>query len=137
MSSKASRRHGGASAGRGWIRWPAPAQAECLLRDIYGESDNEAIDRVRNAVFVIVEQFTKYLRKDLWREHHDAQNIDYVCGIGLPEGYGLSGSDHWRARKSANDLALLVPSASIRPPSASTPGSVRCRAHAPSPGTED
>jgi hypothetical protein len=90
---------------------------ECLLRDIYGESDNEAIDRVRNAVFVIVEQFTKYLRKDLWREHHDAQNIDYVCGIGLPEGYGLLGSDHWRARKSANDLALRARTVRVNPTS--------------------
>src|SRR5262249_43990236 len=44
---------------------------ERLLRDIYGEFDNQAIDRVRNAVFGIVEQSTKYLRKDLWKEHQD------------------------------------------------------------------
>ena len=39
--------------------------AERLLRDLYGESDNEAINRVRDAVSWIVEEFTKYLRKDL------------------------------------------------------------------------
>jgi hypothetical protein len=79
---------------------------ERLLRDLYGESDIGAIDRVRDAVFVIVDEFTRYLRKDLWQEHLDAQNIDYVCGIGLPEGYGLSGSDHWEANRAARDLAL-------------------------------
>jgi hypothetical protein len=77
-----------------------------LLRDIYGEFDSQAIDRARNAVFVIVEQFTKYLRNDLWKEHRDAEKVDYVWGIGLPEGYGISGSDHARANKAANDLAL-------------------------------
>jgi hypothetical protein len=77
---------------------------ERLLRDLYGESDIGALDRVRDAVFVIVDEFTRYLRKDLWQEHLDAQDIDYVCGIGLPEGYGLSG--HRNANCAARDLAL-------------------------------
>jgi hypothetical protein len=44
-------------------------------RDIYGEFDSQAIDRARNAVFVIVEEFTKYLRNDLWKEHQDARSF--------------------------------------------------------------
>jgi hypothetical protein len=79
--------------------------AERLLRDLYGEFDSQAIERVLHAVFAIVYVFTKYLRKDLCIEHADAGNVDYACGLG-PEGYGISGSDHRRANKSAYDLAL-------------------------------
>jgi hypothetical protein len=79
---------------------------ERLLRDLYGEADNEAIDRVRSTVFHIAYQLAQHLRKDLWQEHTDACDVDYVAGIGLPEGYGLSGSDHRRANRSARDLAL-------------------------------
>jgi hypothetical protein len=46
------------------------------------------------------------LRSDLWQEHNDAENIDYVNGIGLFEGCGISGSDHCRANRAAYDLAL-------------------------------
>ena len=90
---------------------------ERLLRDLYGEFDSQAIDRVRRAGFAIVEEFTKYLREDLWKEHQDAENVDYVCGIGLPEGYGISGSDHGRANKSANDLALRARTVRANPTS--------------------
>jgi hypothetical protein len=37
---------------------------ERLLRDLYGEADERAIDQLRYAVFVIVEEFTKYLRTE-------------------------------------------------------------------------
>ena len=53
---------------------------ERLLRDIYGESDNQAIDQVRCAALLIVAQFTKYLRKDLWKEYDDAVDFDYMLG---------------------------------------------------------
>jgi hypothetical protein len=53
---------------------------ECLLRDLYGELNNEAIDRMRRAIFQIVEEFTKYLRKDLWGEHRHAVAMDHVIG---------------------------------------------------------
>jgi hypothetical protein len=79
---------------------------ERLLRDLYGEGDIDALDRVRGAVFTIVNEFTRHLRKDLWQEHLDAQDIDYVCGIGLPEGYALSGSDYRDANCARRDLAL-------------------------------
>jgi len=77
---------------------------ECLLRDLYGESDNQAIDLVRKAVFAIVYEFTNYVRKDLWQEHSNAQDIDYVFGIGLPDGYGISGSDYRRMDRAVLDL---------------------------------
>jgi hypothetical protein len=77
---------------------------ECLLRDLYGECDQQAKDRVRQAVLTIVEEFTKYVCKDLWEEHQSAKDIDYVFGIGLPDGYGMSGSDHRRMNRAVRDL---------------------------------
>jgi hypothetical protein len=77
---------------------------ERLLRDLYGERDNEAIDRIRSAVFVIVAQFTNYLREDLAIEHGDAAAFDYACGIGVPDGCGISGSDCRRSQRAARDL---------------------------------
>jgi hypothetical protein len=74
---------------------------ERLLRDLYGESDNQAIDRVRQAVFVIVRGFTEHLRRDLWQEHRDAVDID-----NLDDGYNCPGSSDYRAAIAAtNDLA--------------------------------
>jgi len=79
---------------------------ERLLRDLYGESDNEAIDRVRSAVFVIVRGFAEHLRKDVEQEHRDAEDIDCANGIGVPEGYGVSGSDHRKANKACDELLI-------------------------------
>ena len=78
-------------------------------------------DRVLNAIFVIVEEFTQYVRKDLWQEHNDAMNWDYMWGIGLPDGCGLSGSDHTRAHGALADLRVRVhEGAQTPPPSANT-----------------
>jgi hypothetical protein len=79
---------------------------ECLSRDLYGESDDEAINSVQRAVFGIVRELTRHLRSDIWQEHNDAENIDYVNGIRLFEGCGIGGSDHRRANRAAYDLAL-------------------------------
>jgi len=79
---------------------------ERLLRDLYGESDNQAVERVRHAVFVIVDVLTQYLRKDLWQENQDAEKIDYVCGIGVPDGCAIHGHDHSEANCAAHDLEL-------------------------------
>ena len=79
---------------------------ERLVRDLYGEFDNEAINRVRLAVLWIVEEFTKFVRKDLWQEHQNAESVDYMCGIGVPEGCGISGSDHSRGHCAAHDLEI-------------------------------
>jgi hypothetical protein len=77
---------------------------EHLLRDLYGEFDNRAISRVRDAVFWIVEEFTQYLRKDLWQEHQEASCVDYMCGIGVPEGCGINGSEYRGGLCAAHDL---------------------------------
>ena len=79
---------------------------ERLLRDLYGEFNNEAINRARDAVRWIVEEFTKHLRKDIWQEHQDAVTFDYSRGIGVPEGYGISSSEHRRGLCAADDLEL-------------------------------
>lgn len=81
---------------------------ERLLRDLYGDIESDVLDRVLNAIFVIVEEFTQYVRKDLWQEHNDAMNWDYMWGIGLPDGCGLSGSDHTRAHGALAHLRVRV-----------------------------
>jgi hypothetical protein len=88
---------------------------EHLLRDLYGEFDNQAINRVRDAVFWIVEEFTQYLRKDIWQEHQEAWCVDYMCGIGVPEGYGIGGSEHRRGLCAAHDLKRHARAVRVNP----------------------
>src|SRR5262249_9942988 len=73
---------------------------ECLLRDLYGDVESDALDSVLRAVFRIVEQFAKFVRPDLSKEHRDAENLDYMLGVGVPDGYGINGSD-WRRGMAA------------------------------------
>jgi hypothetical protein len=73
---------------------------ECLLRDLYGESDNQAIALVRDAVFSIVDELTKYVRNDLWQEHCNAQHIHHVFRSGLP----VSGSQFCDMNRAVRDL---------------------------------
>src|SRR6516165_7220174 len=73
---------------------------ECLLRDLYGDVESDALDSVLRAMFRIVEQFAKFVRPDLWKEHSEGEDLDYMFGIGVPEGYGISGSD-WRRGMAA------------------------------------
>ena len=68
---------------------------ECLMRDLYGDVESEALDSLVLAVFRIVQQFVKYVRPDLCKEHSDAEDLDYIFGIGVPDGYGINGSQ-WR-----------------------------------------
>ena len=49
---------------------------ERLLRDLYCDIESDVLDSVLNAIFVIVEEFSQYVRKDLWQEHDDAMNWD-------------------------------------------------------------
>ena len=83
-------------------------EVECLLRDLYGDVESEALDSIVRAVFRIVEAFTKYVRPDLWKEHLDAENLDYMLGIGVPEGCGISGGDWRRGMVAKHDLMLRV-----------------------------
>jgi hypothetical protein len=69
---------------------------ECLLRDLYGDVKSEALDSIVYAVFRTVEAFTRYVRPDLWKEHSDAEDFDYMFGVGVPEGYGIQSSDWHR-----------------------------------------
>ena len=78
---------------------------ECLLRDLYGDLESEAVDSVVLAVLRIVEGFTRCVRPDLWKEQEDAEDLDYTFGIGVPEGCGISGSDCYRGR--AAKLSLI------------------------------
>jgi hypothetical protein len=77
---------------------------ECLLRDLYGDVESEALNSILRAVFGTVEQFAKIVRPDLWKEHNDAENLDYMFGIGVPEGYGINGSDWRRGMAAKFDL---------------------------------
>jgi hypothetical protein len=79
---------------------------ELLLRDLYGDVDIPTLDRIRPAVLSVVLGLTKYVRKDLWQEHEDAIAFDNSLGIGIPDGYGISGSDR---RGGLAAQANLVP----------------------------
>src|SRR5262249_9847948 len=79
---------------------------ECLMRDLYGDVESEALDSLVLAVFRIVQQFVKYVRPDLWKEHSDAEDLDYIFGIGVPDGYGINGSD-WRRGMAAKFYLIL------------------------------
>ena len=79
---------------------------ECLMRDLYGDVESEALDSLVLAVFRIVQQFVKYVRPDLSKEHRDAENLDYMLGIGVPDGYGINGSD-WRRGMAAKFYLIL------------------------------
>ena len=86
---------------------------ERLHRDLYGDSDAEATDRVRNAVFRIVRGLTKHLRKDLYKEHADAQIYEYDgdLDIGMSEEYGVSAAECRDARRAISDIARRAHSA--------------------------
>jgi hypothetical protein len=73
---------------------------ECLLRDLYGDFDDDVIESTREAIFGIVQEFLRFARSDLWVEHESAVDIDYTCGIGMPEGMGISASDYQATRKA-------------------------------------
>jgi hypothetical protein len=73
---------------------------ECVLRDLYGDVESEALDSLLLAIFGIAQQIAQYVRPDVWKEHDDAEEFDYIFGIGVPEGCGISGSE-WRRGMAA------------------------------------
>jgi hypothetical protein len=78
---------------------------ECLLRDLYGDVESEALNSILRAVFRIVQQFTRYVCPELWKEHDDAEKFDRILfGTGLPEGYGISSSEFHRGMRAKFDL---------------------------------
>jgi hypothetical protein len=88
---------------------------ECLLRDLYGDVESEALDSILRAVFRIVEQFAKFVRPDLWKEHSDAEDLDYMLGIGAPDGIGISGDEWCRGMVAKADLIHRVREVSANP----------------------
>jgi hypothetical protein len=81
---------------------------ECLLRELYGVSNGDALDSVLHAVLQIIESFTRYIREDMWEEHQDAKDWDYSWGVGLPDGCGISGSDVRRGLLGLENLTNRV-----------------------------
>ena len=93
---------------------------ECLLREEYGDVDSAALDKLLSALRTIVLNFTAYVRPDLSGEYYDAVNVDYINGIGVPKGYGLSSSDHHSAEIAAHSLAIRSLRVSVTPDSYSS-----------------
>jgi hypothetical protein len=88
---------------------------ECLLRDLYGDIESDALDSVLQAVFRIVEQFAKFVRLDLSKEHRDAENLDYMFGIGVPDWSAINGSDWRRGMAAKADLIHRVREVNANP----------------------
>jgi hypothetical protein len=88
---------------------------ECLLRDLYGDLGSEALDSVVWAVLRIVTEFTRYVRPDLWKEHADAEDLDWMFGIGMPEGYAIGGSDYRRGMAAKFSLIQRVREVNAKP----------------------
>jgi hypothetical protein len=81
---------------------------ECLLRDLYGDIGSEALDRVLRAVCRIVKELTKYLCPDLWKEHRDAEDFDWILGIGMPKSWGTSTTEWLCGMKAKASLFRRV-----------------------------
>jgi hypothetical protein len=89
---------------------------ERVLRDLYGESDDKAISKVRSAIFTVVWEFTKYVRNDLWQEHCNTQAVDFASGVGHgDQPQGISGSDCRQAAKASYELACRARSVRANP----------------------
>jgi hypothetical protein len=77
---------------------------ECVLRDLYGDVETDDLNEISSTIRTIVEEFIRYTRRDLSEEYGNAQAYDYCVGIGVPEGYGISGSESARGRAALSDL---------------------------------
>jgi hypothetical protein len=75
-----------------------------LLRDLYGDVESGAVETLESAVYRITEGFMQYLCKDIYEEHHNAIAWDWGNGIGMPEGCGISGSEHRRGTQALRAL---------------------------------
>jgi hypothetical protein len=81
--------------------WLFRDDVERLLRDLYGDVESKTLDPILDAVLVIVEEFAQSWRCDLWIEHQNAKDIEYIFGIGRPEGCSLTRTDYKQAGKAA------------------------------------
>ena len=53
---------------------------ERLLQEIYDDIERTALQDIVEAVSIIVEAFTRYMRKDLWQEHQYAKDFGLLLG---------------------------------------------------------
>jgi hypothetical protein len=91
---------------------------ERLLRDLYGDFDDQATDRIRSAVFDIMGKCTKWSPKDLWREYADAKTIDYGWySIGVIPGDGINTNEVRDANNAAADIILRARTVRANPTS--------------------
>jgi hypothetical protein len=81
---------------------------ECLLRDLYGDVESDALDSIVEAVFHIADEFTEYVLPDLCEEHQDAVDLDYMLGIGVPEQGSIGSGEHYRGMAAKLSLILRV-----------------------------
>jgi hypothetical protein len=79
---------------------------ERLLRELYGDLGRAEFDIALYAISRIVVGFITFVRPELAAEYDDADSIDYAVGIGRPEGYGISSSQHGAACMAAKVLAV-------------------------------
>jgi hypothetical protein len=68
-------------------------EVECLLRNLYGDFDDDAVESTREAISVIVQQFLRFIRNDLWLEHESAQDIDDSYNMEPLLDQGFCGGD--------------------------------------------
>jgi hypothetical protein len=92
--------------------WLFRDDVESLLRDLYGDLESEALDRLLRAVFRIVQEFTRYVRPDLCKEHEDALSLDWMLGIDKPKGYD---PDFHRGMAAKVDLFRRVCEVNAKP----------------------
>lgn len=79
---------------------------ERLLRDLYGEFDNDVTEHLRQAIFEIMGTTTKRMFRDLWDEHSNAWAVDYGwAGIGVAPGDGISTGNFFQANRAAEEIA--------------------------------
>jgi hypothetical protein len=88
---------------------------ERLLRDLYGDVDDDKLEDVLSAVRVIVRELTHFVRKELWQEDIDADDFDYYSGNHRPKGLNISSSDCRRALKALEDLRTRARDVSTSP----------------------
>jgi hypothetical protein len=66
---------------------------ECLLRDLYGDVESEAMERILLAVSAAVDAQSWHIAPELCKERADARTLDDGLGIGLSEYVCFSVSD--------------------------------------------
>jgi hypothetical protein len=122
---------------------------ECLLRDLYGDLESEALESVILAVFRIVQELTRYVRPHLWKEHAyaedlEAQNPNFGQRNALPSQAGQPPVEASPLPRAAAPQVAPArqrnapPSQAVEPPvqaSPSQPAAIPQRA--PAPQTND